>query len=326
MVLSIIIAAYNVEAFIEKCILSVSKQSLLPKFYEILVINDGSTDNTLTLLNELQKKVSNLRIISQENSGLGASRNTGLQYSLGDYLWFIDGDDYIEENCLDGMVGILSEEQLDVLVLNYTVVDSSYKILSSDVKPFANGNKILSGSDFYSLNYSKNYTWLFIFNKKLFTENGISFKERINMQDSEILPKLMFYAKKISFFDKNSYFYVQQENSFTNSINGLKRYKYFESIIEVRNSLNTFRNEIILKDAILAQTILLKMDSLHTVVFNHLIYFRYERKWLTDIIQLLRTNEFYPLKYNANGKIKYVKMGMNSNPFITKKVIDYLRK
>ena len=278
------------------------------------------------MLESLQSKISNLVIINQKNSGLGAARNTALKQAKGECVWFIDGDDYIDENCIADFVQIIEQKNLDVLVLNYTPVDSDYKVLSKSVAPVYGGKDVISGSGFYSINYSLSYTPLFVFRRNLFVDHNVLFKERINMQDSEILPKLMVNTNRLSFFGKNAYYYVQQENSFTNSVNGLKRYKYFESIIEVQNSLNNFRNEILTKDVILAEAIQLKMDSLHTVVFNHLVYFRYQGKWLAEIIQLLRTNDFYPLKHTAIGKMKYVKKCLNSNPFLTKKVIDYLRK
>jgi glycosyltransferase involved in cell wall biosynthesis len=119
--LSIIIAAYNVEKFIEKCIYSCVHQNFDKSLYEIVVVNDGSKDNTTKILNKLETKIENLHTIYQENSGLGASRNIGLKNALGDYVWFIDGDDYIENNCLEAMLKLLTEEQSDVLVLNYTV-------------------------------------------------------------------------------------------------------------------------------------------------------------------------------------------------------------
>lgn len=326
MKLSIIIAAYNVEAFVEKCIESCANQTLAKTDYEIIIVDDGSTDNTLEIVNQLSNSIDNLRIFTQTNSGLGASRNSGLKHSTGDYVWFIDGDDYIDENCIADFVQIIEQKNLDVLVLNYTPVDSDYKALSKSVAPVYNGQDVISGSGFYSINYSLSYTPLFVFRRNLFVDNNVLFKERINMQDSEILPKLMINTNRLSFFGKNAYYYVQHPNSFTNTTNGEKRLKYFQSMIEVYQSLNDFRQAIIAKDKILADTIQLKLEALHLNVLFHLVYFGYKKETLGKIIELLRENEFYPLKAKVKGKMKWFKVGINFNPFFAKNTIDFLRK
>lgn len=326
MKLSIIIAAYNVAAFIEKCIESCANQSLAKTDYEIIIVDDGSTDNTLEIVNQLSQRIDNLRIFTQPNSGLGASRNTGLKHSTGEYLWFIDGDDYIDENCIVDFVQIIEQKNLDVLVLNYTPVDSEYKALSKSVAPVYNGHDVITGSGFYNSNYSLSYTPLFVFKRSLFTDHNVLFKERINMQDSEILPKLMVNTKRLSFFGKNAYYYVQHPNSFTNTTNGEKRLKYFQSMIEVHQSLNDFRHTIITKDKVLAETIQLKLEALHLNVLFHLVYFGYKNERLKEIIELLRENEFYPLKAKVKGKMMLFKAGINFNPVLTKNTIDFLRK
>lgn len=326
MKLSIIIAAYNVEAFIEKCIESCANQSLAKTDYEIIVVDDGSTDNTLKIVNELGNSTNNLKIVTQLNSGLGASRNSGLKHSTGDHVWFIDGDDYVDEDCIAEFVQIIEQKNLDVLVLNYTPVDSDYKALSKSVAPVYNGHDVISGTSFYNFNYSLSYTPLFVFKRNLFTDHNVLFKERINMQDSEILPKLMVNTNRLSFFGKNAYYYVQHPNSFTNTTNGEKRLKYFQSMIEVHQSLKDFRHTIIAQDKILAETIQLKLEALHLNVLFHLVYFGYKNDRLKEIIELLRENEFYPLKAKVKGKMMWFKVGINFNPVLTKKTIDFLRK
>jgi glycosyltransferase involved in cell wall biosynthesis len=326
MKLSIIIAAFNVEAFIKKCIKSCVYQTLAKSEYEIIIVDDGSTDSTLEIVNQLSKSIGNLRVFTQPNSGLGASRNTGLKHSTGDYIWFIDGDDYIDENCIEDFIQIIGKKNLDVLVLNYTPVDSDYKALTKSVSPIYNGQPVISGSSFYNSNYSISYTPLFVFKRNLFTDYDILFKERINMQDSEILPKLMINTNRLSFFGKNAYYYVQHPNSFTNTTDGEKRLKYFQSMIEVHQSLNNFRHKIITKDETLAKTIKLKLDAVHVNVLVHLIYFVYKDERLKEIIELLTANEFYPLKAKVKGKMMWFKLGINFNPILAKNMIDLLRK
>jgi glycosyltransferase involved in cell wall biosynthesis len=320
--LSIIIAAYNVEKYIEKCIVSCI-QDVTDFSYDIVVVNDGSTDRTREILTELASRYPIVKIVDQQNSGLGAARNTGLQNAAGEYVWMIDGDDYLHENVIPLIINEAKSQNLDTLILNYAVVDEQYKLLPNHANVPTNINGIVTGADYYESNYSKSYTWLFVFKKELFIKNAIFFMERINMQDSEILPKLMARTSRLAYFDKICYYYVQQTNSFTNSASGEKRYKYFESIITVGNSLDAF-----LKTSDSEQIksgIKKKLASLDQVIFNHLVFFKFESHWLQKIITLLSQSGFFPLRYNPSGKMKFVKLALNNFPILTKKVIDRIR-
>jgi len=240
MKLSIIIAAYNVEKYIEKCVYSCVHQNILKSDYEIIVINDGSSDTTRDKVNKLTFEIKNLKVVHQENSGLGACRNTGLKHSEGQYVWFIDGDDYLEENILQDVVNEIEKNKLDSLVLDYATVDQQYDIIGAYLNKVVGVKNVVSGSEFYKNNYTNSYTWLFVFNRKLFLNYEVEFKENINMQDSEILPKLLINTQRLALLNKVCYYYIQQADSYTNSSKGQKRFKYFESIIEVRNSLQDF--------------------------------------------------------------------------------------
>lgn len=94
--ISIVVAAYNVEDYIEKCLESLTAQSI--KEIEILVINDGSRDNTVNIANEFTKCDKRIRVISQENGGLSAARNTGINHANGEFIAFVDGDDYLDKS------------------------------------------------------------------------------------------------------------------------------------------------------------------------------------------------------------------------------------
>lgn len=320
MKLSIVIAAFNVEKYIKKCILSCIQDTVFE--YEVVVVNDGSTDQTLNILQKLEPIYANLKVISQENTGLGGARNTGLNHAKGDYIWFIDGDDYLQQDLLSDIMHETTTKDLDALILNYAVVDESYKVLEQHQNTI-HISEIITGGDYYETHFSKSYTWMFIFKRSLFTTNNLIFKERINMQDSEILPKIMNHIKRLSQYDSICYYYVQRANSFTNSVNGAKRFKYFESTIAVAHSLEQSLNTT--NNPQIATGIEQKLESLHHIIYNHLVYFKYEKDWLQKIVQLLKTNGFYPLKYQATGKNAILKKGLNNFPVLTKIIIDRFR-
>ena len=323
MKLSILIAAYNVETFITKCIDSCYDEELV-SFYEIVVVNDGSTDETKKILDSFEYKFKNLKVINKFNEGLGAARNTGLDHALGEYVWMIDGDDFLEPNVISKILLNINEHSYDVFAFNYNIIKSDlvynkYQNTSNRI------SKPISGSNYYSLHYQNSYTWQYIFKKEIFDNFQIRFMERINMQDSEIFPRIMYHAKEVIYFDFTVYNYVQHENSFTNTQNAQKRINYFESIIEVKKSLTNFAIEIQIKDPILYQGIQKKIISLHKVVFNHLVFFNYSNSTFKHVINLLKQHNFYPLKFNPVGKLKWVKIGFNFLPYVTLILIKILK-
>ena len=110
MKLSIIVPCYNVEEYVEKCIVSLENQNIPEDDYEILAYNDESKDNTLDILNRLAKTYSNVKVASHKNKGLSGTRNRGIREAKGEFLWFVDSDDWITENCLKSILSSVGQE------------------------------------------------------------------------------------------------------------------------------------------------------------------------------------------------------------------------
>ena len=116
--MSIILPVYNVERYIEKCLISLlGKQDFEQTDYEVIIINDGSTDDVLSIIQRYTIQYSNIRIYNQKNQGQSAARNYGLKVAQGEYIWFVDPDDWIEDNVLKTLYQEVSEQQLDCLCL-----------------------------------------------------------------------------------------------------------------------------------------------------------------------------------------------------------------
>lgn len=324
MQLSIIIAAYNVELYIKKSIESCYDEELASS-YEIIVVNDGSTDATQQIVESLSTTIPNLKIINKENEGLGAARNTGIEKAVGEYLWMMDGDDFIETPQLSFLLKEVENTKLDVYCMNYNITNKE-GIAYNTAYPKEKMSEVYQATAYYHKFKSNSYTWQYIFKKSIFKENQLLFKASINMQDSEILPKIIFYSKSVKYLDIIAYNYVQHPNSFTNDTNFSKRLRYFESIITVDQSLEAFKNKIRNKNPELAEAIQNKQIDLHQIVFNHLVFFSYTKKNLKSILSYLKENNFYPLKYSPSGKMKLVKLGLNNFPFITKVFADKIQK
>ncbi len=121
--LSIIIPAYNAEVTIEKCLNSVISQSY--KNMEVIVVNDGSTDNTKSIVEKIAKKEKQIQLLNQNNQGTSAAKNSGLRQATGNLVMFLDSDDYLEENIIDKAVKEIGKK--DLLIFGYQTVDNSSK-------------------------------------------------------------------------------------------------------------------------------------------------------------------------------------------------------
>ena len=115
--ISIIIPVYNAEQYLEDCLLSISQQTFGD--FEILAVNDGSTDRSLEILKKYQEKEPRLKVFSQENKGVSAARNLGVEYAKGEYIIFLDSDDYIENNMIESLLKVAIENQSDIVLCGF---------------------------------------------------------------------------------------------------------------------------------------------------------------------------------------------------------------
>lgn len=219
MQLSIIIPVYNLEKYIEKCLQSV----LIPEV-EIIVINDGSNDNSLEIINSfIQKNNSyNFKIIDQKNKGLAETRNVGLIESCGKYIWFVDGDDYIDNLESMNIVKRIKNKEIDVYSLGYNIVDSeSEDIIGKIEYPTKQYARLES-----KLKIIKNpicNVWRYIIRKDFLIENNIEFRKDKLCEDIEWCIKVFSNMKNMDILNVNLYNYRQNRESSIMSNVSLKR-------------------------------------------------------------------------------------------------------
>lgn len=242
-ILSIIIPVYNVEQYVEKCIRSCAEQDIPSDDYEIIIINDGSKDNSLSIVNEVASEYGNTLVISQSNQGLSAARNAGMKASQGEYLMFVDSDDWIDADCLGEIVGKLQEDRPDCLA-----------ICSADVI----GDRIIRRQEYSDETPMSGISYLktepphcapFSIWKASFLENNrLSFVDGIFHEDSEFTPRAYYFAKKVSFLNRVIYYVYQNPNSITRSINPKKSFDLVDTICL---SLSEFSDNVDGKDKVI---------------------------------------------------------------------------
>lgn len=224
---SIIIPCFNVEKTIDRCMNSVINQYY--KNIEIIVVNDGSTDNTIDLLNKYRKD-NRVKIISQVNSGLSGARNTGIELAKGDYIMFVDSDDYISLSMVQLLVYHAKKDKADIVICGFENVnnndnidiakdvDCSQSIVCTSKQALQNINK-----DEVEYNYYGVESWNKLYKINLF--ETIRFPLGKLYEDNFKMHLLINEATTVSYIKNKLYFYVKTENSITNSKYSEKKFE-----------------------------------------------------------------------------------------------------
>ena len=252
---SIIIPAYNSERYIRRCLKSLMAQTYVD--IEIIVINDGSTDNTECVINELSVIDDRIKYYTIENSGASVARNIGLQKAQGTYLFFVDSDDYIRENAIEVLVNKIECNKSDVVCMGHT------KVYENRIEEYSfpwDDDKIYS-SEFAIrniLNFNiKGYICDKFYRRDLWNELGLEFESGRFCEDWPIITKYIGNCKKVSFANESLYFYVQHEESriHTSSIRVISDYDYAVNMIlqyevlneQTVNAVNAFKTNAYLE-------------------------------------------------------------------------------
>lgn len=203
--ISVIIPVYNVELYIEECVNSIITQTIEENI-EIICVNDGSTDRSLDILKKLSAIDSRITIINQENSGLSVARNTGVQFANGEYIYFLDGDDYIEQNALSVLYNRLKKDNLDVLFFDGSSFSDIYS--QNDLEKYKyyylrknKYEKVYTGEEIMSCMLRngdyKTSACLQIIRKDHFIANNLWFIKGILHEDNYFTFKSTLTAKRV---------------------------------------------------------------------------------------------------------------------------------
>ena len=216
MLLSIIVPLYNSAAYLPRCLESLLHQDISLEEYEIIMVNDGSPDNSLVIANEYALKYPNIRVFSQENKGTSGARNTGLLEARGKYVYFVDPDDYVLENSLRAILNRMEEASLDALRFGYVEVDeqgSPTKSCKHPEKPDYS-SKILDGFSFmFERLGTACYVWTFLFRTALLKENNLFFDVNAYIDDTPWLPRVLAVAVRVDSIDLKRHYYTIREGS-----------------------------------------------------------------------------------------------------------------
>ncbi len=204
--ISIVVPVYNVENYILKCLNSLIKQNY--KQIEIILVDDGSTDESGKICDEFKEKDDRIRVFHKKNGGLSSARNYGIKKAKGDIIAFVDSDDYVKDGFVLDLYRGMQAGNADIVICGY-----------NNEKP---KNETISGKEatIRLLTKQENIdiiSWNKLYKKKLFTDNNIIFPEGKKHEDTLTTYKLMSKAKKVTYIDESLYIYVERKGSITAS-------------------------------------------------------------------------------------------------------------
>ncbi len=229
MKLSIIVPVYNVEAFLNKCVDSLLAQDLPEDDFEIILVDAGSTDSSGALCDTLAAEHGNIRVIHQQNRGLSGARNAGIPGASGDYVMFVDSDDFLCPNVLGTLVGLMESKALDILRFNYQNVNMDGAVFEPNkyVKPFVDySDEVCDGEMFLNerLGYAC-YAWQFLVKASILRKEGNGFKEGIYFEDVEWTPRILLQARRAASTDTLVYNYLFRTGSIARNKDAEKKRK-----------------------------------------------------------------------------------------------------
>jgi Glycosyltransferases involved in cell wall biogenesis len=225
--ISIIVPVYNVEKYIEKCLQSLVNQTL--NEIEIIVVNDGSPDNSQEIIDKYAKKYKCIKSFVKKNGGLGDARNYGIKRAIGEYIAFIDSDDYVSLDCFENMYKKAKEKDYDVVVcdINYIYPDK-VKVVSAGIE-----NDIFDKDGLKKAMQTLNPMSCNKIYKRTFFEK-VNFKKGIYFEDVEFTYRLLFHISSVGYVKKPFLQYLQNPEGISKKYNE-KWFDYFENVESIVN-------------------------------------------------------------------------------------------
>ena len=214
--ISVIIPVYNVEKYIDKCLTSLVNQTI--DNFEIIVVNDGTKDNSQDIIDKYKKEYPKLiKSIIKENGGQGSARNVGLSVAKGEYIAYVDSDDYIEFDMLEKLYNNAKENNSDIVVCGNHLVTENYDLICDEV--YKNDLKIFNVKSNPGILFDKMAVWNKIYKTSFLKTLNLEFRSKKWYEDFDFSTIVLLNAKRISLIEEPLYFYVLRQGSTMNNSN-----------------------------------------------------------------------------------------------------------
>lgn len=236
---SVIVSIYNTSAFLDRCLYSIVNQTL--KDIEIILINDGSTGDSKIIIDKYMSEYKNIILIDKKIEGLGKARNAGIKKATGEYITFVDSDDYIKENMMEVFYEYAKKNSLDMVTSTYYKVKNNKEILWKAPK-YKMGNVKTSPNIILSIEYAP---WAKLYKRSIVIENNIFFEENKKYEDMSFVCKCLLKSKLVGQLPEGYYYYVIN-NSQTTTMDK----KVFDILDILKTIMDYYKREFYLKEEV----------------------------------------------------------------------------
>lgn len=241
-IISIIVPIYNVESYLERCIESILNQSF--KEFELILVNDGSTDSCKDICNEYKKRDSRIVVVNKKNEGVSSARNLGLDLAKGEYIGFIDPDDFINKDMYKILFDTIQANNSDMVICDY------YKVNEDDINKFRNLkcncenievknlNKLESIDNLFLTGEKFIFAWNKLYKRELF--NDLRYEKGRIYEDEYLAHRILYKCNKVSIIEAKIYYYVQRKGSLINSPFTVRR---FDKVYAIKDRVDFLREK-----------------------------------------------------------------------------------
>ncbi len=234
--LSIIVPVYGVEKYIDKCLNSLVKQSL--KEIEIIVVNDGTKDNSQKIIDKYVKKYPDkIKSYIKENGGQGSARNYGLKKTTGEYIGYVDSDDFVEKDMYKKLYNKAKENNYDIVVCGNYNVSEDYQ--NKNIDAFINNYN----TDLENIFFGKMAVWNKIYKRDILIKNKLEFKEKVWYEDLAFTLKAIMNSNTFAFIDEPLYDYLIREGSTMNNSNVKRNLEILEAFDDILSYIKHNKKE-----------------------------------------------------------------------------------
>lgn len=223
---SVIVPIYKVEEYLDECVQSILKQTY--QNFELILVDDASPDNCGKMCDSYAAENSKIQVIHKENGGLSSARNAGLEIAKGDYIVFVDSDDYIRDCYLEDMVNLAIQYEADLICCHFTKAESFVRWEDSESLVIYRGEEIIDNRNTNDVVMTP--AWNKLYHRSFFFGHDLRYPEGKIHEDNFLTPQILYRAKCMVITGKSLYFYRVRENSIITSSFSEKRLDKIEAI------------------------------------------------------------------------------------------------
>lgn len=317
--LSIIVPIYNVERYLERCIISILNQTYIN--FELILVNDGSTDNSKDICEKYLSIDNRIKLINKKNGGLSSARNTGIELAIGEYIAFVDSDDYINKYMYEVLITTLKKDKSDMVICGYNKVDQNEinfqeinnhidvnNVLASKISKVEALDKLLIEGEKFVVPWNK------IYKRKLFNE--LRYKNGKIYEDEFLAHRVLYKCNKVSVINEKLYFYIQRDGSIINSKFTTKR---FDKVYALKERIDFLKEKNLLELKEKAEK-----SFVDYFIWNYFVAYQRLENVNSDLIKL--KNEFNKVFFEIlkNTKISWKEKLTLSLLYISPKAYNFI--